>query len=377
VVGNGPDGKATARERRRAQATLELQATAMGEVVLLFSPVGKIRGRVTAPEGEDLTRLVVFGVPASMGRAMLSQGFGAMQDLLPRAYPGARVAADGRFELSDVSGSQALIVPHPRLIHALVTAEPDGAEVAVALFKDKAVKGKVTDASGKPVTAFSVNGTPFESSDGSFEFTPPATPGAERPKNLPLIVTADGFQPLEKPLSFGAGDLEVGTLKLEAGRTFTLTVVEEPGGGPVEELTFARLDGTALSSEPAEVLSPGVYRFSRLPNSPIVLSLMRFGGATRKVPVAPGDVQKTFRFGAGATLRGAVKAATGKPAVGARVALSGDVRSTRLTNGEGQYRLEGLEPGPVTLVVSFGRVNAVKKVAVPERGELVVDVELP
>lgn len=377
VVSNGPDGKPTARERRRAQAMVELQATAMGEVVLQFNPVGKIRGRVSAPQGEDLTRLVVFGVPASMGRAMLSQGFAAMQELLPRAYPAARVAADGRFELADVSGPQALVVPHPRLIHALVNAEPEGAEVEVKLFKDKVVRGKVTDAAGKPVTSFSVNGAPFESAEGSFEYSPPATPGAERPKNLPLIVTADGFQPLEKQLSFGAGDLEVGTLKLEAGRTFTLTVVEEQGGAPVEELTFARLEGTALSSEPAERLSPGVYRFSRLPNAPVVLSLTRFGGASRKVPVAPGDVQKTFRFGAGATVHGAVKAATGKPAVGARVALSGDPRSTRLTNGEGRYRMEGLEPGTVTLVVNFGRVNAVKKISVPETGELVVDIEMP
>lgn len=377
AVGKALDGKPLARERRRAQAAFELSATAPAEVVLEFAALGKIRGRVTAPPGTELSPLVVYAVPPSVAKALQKEVYGAQQELLPHSYAQAQVAADGRFELSEVAGPQGLLVPHPTLIHAPVVAEPDGPEAQVALFKDKAVKGRVLDSQGQPVAQFSINGAAYKAPDGRFEYVPGGPPGAERPKNLPLVVTADGFTPLEKQVALGPGDTDVGDLKLSPGRTFTLTVVEDPGGAPVEELTFARLDGTALSSEPAEVVAPGVYRFHRLPGAPVTLSITRFGGANRKVQVAPGDTALTFRFGAGATVRGVVLGPNGQPAVGARVYPSGDTRATRLTNQEGKFTFQGLEPGELTLVVMFGRGTAIKKVTVPASGEVELSIALP
>lgn len=377
ALGKALDGKPLARERRRAQVAFELGATASAEVVLELAAVGKIRGRVTAPPGAELSPLVVYAVPPAVAKAMQKEVHGAQRELLPRSFAQAQVAADGRFELVDVAGPLALIVPHPTLIHAPVVAEPDGAEAVVALFKDQGVKGRVVDPEGKPVARFSVNGVPFDAPDGKFEYVPGGPPGAERPKRLPVVVTADGFTPLEREVALGARDLDLGDLALTRGRTFTLTVVEDPGGAPVEELTFARLDGTALSSEPAEVVSPGVYRFHRLPAAPVTLSLTRFGGANRKLQIAPGETERTFRFGAGATLKGVVLGPSGRPAVGARVYPSGDTRATRLTDQEGRFTFQGLEPGELTLVVMFGRATALKKVAVPASGELELSISLP
>ena len=100
------------------------------------------------------------------------------------------------------------------------------------------------------------------------------------------------------------------------------------------------------------------------------------GGASRKLQVAPGDTEKTFRFGAGATVRGVVIGETGKPAVGARIFPAGDLRATRVTDLEGKFSFPGLEPGEITLAVTFGRSSKVKKVLVPESGEVELRIDL-
>lgn len=376
AFGKAPTGAPLARERRRAQATFAVQADAPATVVLDLGGLGKVKGRVTAPAGVDLSQLVVYAVPASVSRAMRAQVYGAQVRLLPSSYASARVAADGRFELADVSGPLGLLVPHPALTHRDAPATPDGPEVTIALHKDQVVKGRVVDAAGKPVERFAINGTEFASPSGTFEHAPGGPPGTERPKNLPLIITASGFAPLEKQLALAPGENDVGTLVLQPGRTLTLTVVDDATGAPVDELTFARLDGSALASEPAELVSPGVYRFFRLPTGPVTLSATRFGGANRKIQIAAGETDKTFRFGSGATVRGVVFGAGGKPAVGARVFPSGELGATRLTDEAGRFSLAGRESGPLTLVVMFGRTSAIKKVDVPPSGEVALEINL-
>jgi hypothetical protein len=376
VVDKDGAGKPLSTERRRGRVEFVVDPSAPADVVLELGAVGKIRGRVTAPAGTDLTQLSVFAVPAAVEKAMHAQPYQALMRELPTSFPSARPSADGRFELADVSGSKALIVPHPSLVHPSVIAEPDGAEVTVALAKDKAVKGKVVDADGKPLARFAVNGAEYNAPDGSFEYSPWGATLVVRPKHLPLVVTADGYQPLEKQIDLGEGENDVGTLQLQRGRTFTLKVVDEQTGSPVEDVTFARLDATALSVEPATIIAPGVYRFSRLPSTDTTLSLTRYGGATRKVQVGATETEKIFRFGAGATLRGTVLGPNGKPAVGARVFPSGDMRATQLTNSEGMFVMPGLEPGQLTMVVMFGRASSIKKVTIPDRGEVELKVEL-
>lgn len=376
AFGKAATGAPLARERRRAQATFAVQADAPATVVLDLGGLGKVKGRVTAPAGVDLSQLVVYAVPASVTRAMRAQVYGAQVRLLPSSYASARVAADGRFELAEVSGPLGLLVPHPSLTHRDAPATPDGPEVTIALLKDQVVKGRVVDAAGKPVERFAVNGTEFASPSGNFEHAPGGPPGTERPKNLPLIVTASGFAPLEKQLALGPGENDVGTLVLQPGRTLTLTVVDDATGAPIDELTFARLDGTALASEPAEEVAPGVHRFFRLPPGPVTLSATRFGGANRKIQIAAGETDKTFRFGSGATVRGVVRGPGGKPAVGARVFPSGELGATRLTDEGGRFSLAGRESGPLTLVVMFGRTSAIKKVDVPQSGEVSLEIDL-
>jgi hypothetical protein len=286
-----------------------------------------LEGRIFDPEGRPLEGVQVW---TGMGRAA-----GAEQILARHrtAGPAAVTDAEGRFALSSLdpqsglwfcrAGFEPLSIPHfayrslSRLVLQPVAARPPGARVS----------GRVVDAQGQPVAGVLLR-------HGSF--VPPGTVtlgcgGVTVMETNPCKQGEDA--PLPEPLSGADGrfSFEIDLGGAESGAVDVWTVAEG------------------------------------------FLGEMREG-----VPLAAGrttEIELVLR--PGAVLTGRVFAPGGLPAAGAEVSARGEMNEPRtVTDADGNYRLEGVEPGRGMLSVEHREHGEAYRKIDPALGENRLDVTL-
>lgn len=171
---------------------------------------------------------------------------------------------------------------------------------------------------------------------------------------------------------------------LENGSRVTGRVANEEGEGVAGAVVSIRPSDSALppglSGQTVTTGASGSFTLGELPPGKFALSASARGyvaAESRVIDIRKGehlaDVALTLRRGS--VIEGLVLAPDGGPAAGARVTVRGRVTPERMldleiagsarADGEGRYRLEGVRPGPQTVVANDERyARAVREVNV-------------
>lgn len=111
---------------------------------------------------------------------------------------------------------------------SVVVAKPGAADVRLVVVRLTTVHGRVVDPSGRPITEFKVDGfADFSPQPGGFE----AVLGADFVS--PLVITAPGYAHQIKEVDPSRGDVDLGDVILEVGRTINGRVVDARSGQPI------------------------------------------------------------------------------------------------------------------------------------------------
>lgn len=390
IVVSGTNAAETSREGR-----FRLEVRAGSASVLAIGPDGRIGRRegiaIRADEDVDLDRLRVLPSACFSGSIIddssrqpvasalvtaATMRIGADSD--PLEWRTARADGRGRFQLCGLaSGTHRLEVEHPGYLPAemdsvLATIEPaDG--ISVALRRESAVAGRVTDESGVPVPGARVHlhavsdTRAVTTKDGRFRLR-----RLEPARNAELEAEKVGFARARRPglqLKAGASTL-VPDLILRHGLRVVGTVVD-PSGSPVagvevraaSEAEKAKLDSRFGEPPPLPDASSdarGRFELAGLDPGEYRVVLWRDGFADRSVAglgvKRDGPNQwAPIVLTPGAAIDGLVTTGDGKPIEGAHVTAflePGRPRSANSDN-QGRFHLEDLAPQhPAELWVS-------------------------
>jgi hypothetical protein len=237
------------------------------------------------------------------------------------------------------------------------------------------LRGQVTQRSGAPVTAFTVNGVRFEDPQGRFKIlTPPE--GEFR-----VVVRADGFAPNLFHVQGASGKkLQIPEIVLGQGEHVLGEVLDAETGMPVagarvtladpaklERLRFVRPERVAPLGTTGD---GGWYDLRHVPRGPLVLVVSHPDYLPEFVPVNTRERLPPVHLHRGGGITGVVRDARGAPARGVRVlALSeGAVDGAETSvDSAGRFDLQKLRPGRYRLVAqASGRVSDAGEVTVAD-----------
>ncbi len=271
-----------------------------------------VEGRVVGPQGQPIEGAEVFVLDGMMGMMPLSRW--AVTGL----EPAASSAPDGFFRVEDRAAGQKvdLAVRHSgyTVERALGVLAPTEEPVVITLRPASAIRGRVVNADGDPVAEAQLQ-LIMERAGGGMSFM----------TSLGNTTTGDDGR-------FAIEDVDPGTVRINVNATgylpFERAGVEVPAGKD--------LDGLEL------VLRPG------------------------------------------ATVLGTVTTPDGLPAIGAYVSVVVEQRGSPMrmaggaaeTDGEGRYRLEGVEPGPRTLEAQHDELDRAVADLEVRAGENQLDLRL-
>jgi Carboxypeptidase regulatory-like domain len=240
------------------------------------------------------------------------------------------------------------------------------------------LRGQVTQGSGAPVTAFTVNGVRFEDPQGCFKILTP--PDGE----FRVIVRAEGFAPNVFHVQGASGKkLQIPEITLGQGEHVLGEVLAAETGSPVadarvtladpaklERLRFVRPERVAPLGTTGE---GGWYELRHVPRGPLVLVVSHPDYLPEFVAVNTRERMPTVQLHRGGGISGVVRDARGAPAAGVRVvALSEGAKDAAETSADsaGRFELRRLRAGSYRVVAqAFGRVTDAGEVTVVD-GEI-------
>jgi protocatechuate 3,4-dioxygenase beta subunit len=361
-------------------------------VTVVLQPASTLAGVVVDDDGDPVEGAMVLiqGEPAPGWPFAGNVGRG-------------RSGEDGRFTVEDVPPGRlgAMVRADGFLVH-----EEGGLEVAPGEDRDDlrfvlrpgaTIRGRVTDAAGRPIADASVEvledagfrrsgfgaATTGSDADGLFELD-----GVE-PGTRSIAADHDGHVRSVRDLEVTRGDNRL-DFRLEPGLTVSGRVLDE-GGAPVsgarvslespdERFTF-RSGGELTDDAGAfavEGVAPGAYTVSA--------QMEGFAAARQEgVEVAGAPVAGVeLHLSRGTTVTGRLLGVELAEMAGARVLAGSFANTSRMpafaaVDYDGSYRIDGLAPGEWTLMAVLGEgvPAAQEKVTVePGQRELVVDLDL-
>ena len=377
------------------QSPIRLVAPAPGgtpELVISLDPEVRLRGRVEAADG---------GAPIPGAQVSLR---------VPGTFPGLlsperQWTTDGRGEFSGFAPPDSVLVARASGFEAAAEALRGGRTQTVTLrlkraaddaAPDKALAGRVVEASGAPVPdAVVMLGVARGKWRAGAQLLPaPVTTDAEGRFRFEAVPAQVGWA------QASAGDLLSDRVNAEPGDTEVVLTVR-PGGVLAGRVLHA--DGRPATSfalqlihvrrpEPVRTLSvvdpEGQWEVRGLGSGTWQLqALAADSGPSDRVrvdlPASPGArVEKELRLRSGRHLTGVVRDAnTRAPVAGARVAMESSpgedsvlVRTGTFTGPDGRFELEGLSDSPVSVAVEADRYN--RRIVTVARGRTDVEVAL-
>ncbi|MBU8898479.1 carboxypeptidase-like regulatory domain-containing protein [Corallococcus sp. M34] len=330
---------------RTASQTLELSEDAQAQVTVRFEAGWSLAGIVVDGEGRPIPDARLRATVTQDGLPQWRRG------TLPTGYqrvaipPGVRTGPDGRFVLRQLVANaydlevlkDNYICPNPE---PCLRVENGQTEARLVMERVAQVRGHVVGPDGAPITRFWVNAEDFENKTGTFSIAIDDT------GTVPITITVPKLAPLYRTAEVRRGeDMDLGTLRMEHGRTLSGHVVDAETGQPLAvDLMIAALANNADYPQQHRFhrsAADGTFRLEHLSTSPFSLEISESNQGhlpTQRV-ITPDVEDLTVRMERGARIEVDVRDAHGRP-LPATVEFSGI--------GQGSRRLRPEDPRVVT-----------------------------
>ncbi|MBJ6760649.1 carboxypeptidase regulatory-like domain-containing protein [Myxococcaceae bacterium JPH2] len=335
---------------RTATQNLDLSDDAEAQVTVRFEAGWSLAGVVVDGAGHPipdarLRATVAQNVLPSWKQGIVSTGYRGV------AMPlGARTGPDGRFVLRQLmADAYDLEVLKSDFVcrdaNPCQRVERGQPEARVVMERVAQVRGRVEGPDGAPLTQFWVNTQSFANKTGTFSLPINET------GTVPFTITVPKLAPLFRSVEVRRGeDVDLGTLRMEHGRTLSGRVVDAETSQPLE----VGLLISALSSDPDypqqhrlhHSSADGTFRLEHISTSPFALKIdeHRAGYLPKELVITSDIEQLTVRMERGARLEVDVRDAHGQP-LPATVELNGGDLGDRRIGPEDPKVVTGLPPG--------------------------------
>ena len=310
-----------------------------------------VEGRVTTAQGRPLAGARLRVMPTKEAGNLLLAAVG---------LPEAVADGDGAYRLEGVAeGTRSIVAEerdHPKVVQTLAV-QPGSNHLDFQLPEGREVSGKVTDPQGQPVPGAEVS---LASRSGVW----PATTGPDggfRMTGVPegayrLLAEKAGWAPARSPeeIQVAGGPVEGLVVRLDRGGA----IVGRISGLGFEELSRVQISATnSTGGQLGRVDYQGSYRIEALPPGEWIVEALLQGNrrAVGRAQLAPGQSQASLdlEFGGGLTLSGVVLQRE-QPVAGAMVTVqspNGGLLHGARSGPDGRFRVEGLDAGPVEVMV--------------------------
>jgi len=307
------------------------------ERVILRFGAGAIRGRVLMRAGTEVEGARITAQSVAPGRTA-------------SRYRGQSTSnEEGRFVLDGLSPGTYEVWAHferagiPFAGHARAETGAETIEIQLAR-RAAVVSGSVTGEHGRPLAHFAIDGQPFHSPTGRFQV---AAPGSGT-----LVIQAHGHAALRHPLPPARdGDIDVGALRLKAGRWLegrVLDEVEAPVPGAVVQLSEPAAPDSTWSATSG---SDGWFVVGPV-SEDATEALVRHRDFLDLVQTVATAESPTLVLQRGASIEGQVFDSEGRPWPFSEVLVqAAAVRKIRTADEHGRFRVGGLPPGSASISV--------------------------
>ncbi|HEX2834709.1 MAG TPA: carboxypeptidase-like regulatory domain-containing protein [Thermoanaerobaculia bacterium] len=391
-----------------AEGSYELLNLAAGKLALAAAAKGYIAGDtriVDVADGQVLDHidlqlqrgatiegvvLTAGGTPATSARvSLLSKR--SMHTMLALEVTGfARTDGDGRFRLEGVPlGAQSVSADQDGFLRAQreLTIQPGINRLDLRLGEGSAVSGHVTDAGGRPIAGAAVSlltaGPGIareEMSDpgGTFRFA-----GLETGR-YQLTARKDGFSSARQDVEIAARPLDGIELRLsEGGGVISGRII----GANAQELAQVRISAVKRPLDSLDAMREGhvngdAYRIEGIYSGEWRISARLANGRQAQKIVQVSDASQTTQLDLdltqGLTLSGTVRN-EGQPIGNAVVEVQGTTAepvANTVTDSAGRFRIEGLAPGAVKVIVQIASRGLRHEENVALSGSIDVNIEV-
>lgn len=310
-----------------------------------------VEGRVTTTEGRPAAgaRLRVMPTADPGGPLLASLGL-----------PEAVAVGDGAYQLEGVEeGTRSIVAEerdHPKVVQTL-TIQPGSNHLDFQLADGREVSGRVIDPQGQPIPGAEVSLSSHSGGwhattgpDGGFRMT--AVPEGD----YRLLAEKEGWAPSRSTEEVRVAEGAVAGLVLRLDRGGA--IVGRISGLGFEELSRVQISAnSATGGQLGRVDYQGSYRIDALPPGEWIVEAMlpESRRAVGRVQLAPGQAQASLdlEFGGGLTLSGVILQGE-QPVAGAMVTVqnpNGGLLHGARSGPDGRFRVEGLDAGPIEVVV--------------------------
>ncbi|MGC4119183.1 MAG: carboxypeptidase-like regulatory domain-containing protein [Myxococcales bacterium] len=305
-------------------------------------------------------------------------------DALPQSPSSAPLAASascdeqGHFTLTGLEDVAYVLTARLEQMEGSGTAaKPGGESVVLVVERQGEVVGRVVKA-GQPVTSFFVDGSSFESEDGTFQLSQAA--GTRE------ITLAGSFAPRAIPVTVRPGQTtDVGVIAVAASSSI-VGVVRGPDGAPAAGLEVVLRYPDPSGEERASADVDGRFRFVDLAAGEYQLSAAGAQGLVLPVHVQLQEGQAlpvSLSAEASGRLAGSVSDAGGSLVRFAKIEVYGPTPNevqTTACDRAGEFSFDGLQPGTYRVVAASATSNSVSTERVVEvhgRAVTRADLRLP
>ncbi len=346
-------------------------------------------GEVTLENGLEISGVVLKsdGSPAS-GAFVHARGKGV------KGSEGVSTDPDGSFTILGLREGSYQLSAFVDKSAAEVQAKAGDRGVTIRLPAASRLRGRVVEGDGRPITRFEIDGEPYEAADGRFD-----VPARSFRGHVFFRASAPGrVTVFEHAAMAENGDADAGDVVLGASRAVEGRVIDDLGNPIAGAVVSAGHRGEAaepFSPQHAQDDGPtvsradGRFRIEGLSPGPVSLQARRGAlVAEETVYLTDADDLKGVELvlKSKGAIEGVVRGVDGKPAQ-AQVGVRG---ASTQTDAQGRFRLDGLSPGPATLLVLLepdaGRVvtrsvevkgGEVVKVTIDLAGGGILSVQVP
>ncbi len=268
---------------------------------------------------------------------------------------------DGTFRLRPVSpGRVRVFARHPQYVEAgsdVVSLDPEGrAEITLVLREGSLLEGTVTDSKGRAeagvrVSALATRGMVDRSvrtgDDGRFAF-------ASLPESVTLLVEADDGRSTRVPIELKDGARREVRIILPEPREPVAVRVRDDRDFPIDgvELGVGSLDPAVPLRSTVFTDSRGEARIVGARGLPLRISAQHPRHATKVTSLDSAGAELSIVLVRGESIRGEVRGRRVGAIAAAELVVTGEgTRARSSTNPRGEFRIDGLPPDRLKLVV--------------------------